>query len=296
MPPLDTPPAPSPCALSLWRRATPLWIGIRALLCCSFFLPVLAMAGSLKLGGTGSALGTMKILAEAFQQSEPDFAPVILPSLGTNGGLKAVAAGAIDLAVSNRPLKEEESAQGLVARFYGRTPFVITTSKTGVSAITTSQLVAIYAGKQLAWPDGSPIRLVLRPATDGDTNLLASFSAEMKRALDVAMAKDGMVVAFTDQDSANDIQRLPGALGTSSLALLRAEQRPLVPLALNGVTPSVETLANGTYPYAKSAYLVSKGTLTGQMARFIEFIFSPAGQAILYDTGHWVSDLQRSTP
>lgn len=68
----------------------------------------------------------------------------------------------------------------------------------------------------------------------------------MKQALQAALARKGMIVALTDQDSANDMQRLPGALGTSSLALLLSENRPLVPLALHGVTPSVETIAHGT--------------------------------------------------
>ena len=108
-----------------------------------------------------------------------------------------------------------------------------------------------------------------------------------------AMAKEGMIVSLTDQDSANDIERLPGALGTSSLALLLSEHRPLTPLSINRVKPSIETLADGSYPYMKPMYLITKGTPTGQVARFINFVFSPEGQTILRATGHWSSGEKR---
>ena len=258
-----------------------------AVLLCGVCMPTAAVGETVKLGGTGTGLGTMQMLAERLRNADPQFSLGIVPNLGSSGGLKALAAGAIDIAVTSRPLKSEEIAQGLVASEYGKTPFVLVTSKKGVTDLTTSQLVDMYAGKQLTWPDGSPIRLVLRPANDSDTGLLAGFSAGMRRALDSAMAREGMIVATNDQESVDSIGRLPGALGTSSLALLLSEKRPLTPLAINGVVPSVETIADGSYPYLKSMYLVIKSTPSAQVSRFLSFVLSPEGQTILRATGHW---------
>lgn len=250
-------------------------------------LPPQTLAEPLKLGGTGAALGTMQRLLEALQQSDPTFRLTIVPSLGSSGGLKALEAGALDIAVISRALTPAEAARGLVAREYGKTPFLLATNKPGMTGLTLQQVADIYAGTHTTWPDGTPIRLVLRPAADVDSGLLAAFSPAVKQSLALAMAKEGMVVAMTDQDSAKDLVRLPGSLGTTSLAILLSEGHALTPLALDGRVPSVATLADGTYPYFKPLFVVTKGAPTGEVARFLNFLFSPAGHQVLSATGHW---------
>ena len=212
------------------------------------YLPVNASAGTIRLGGTGSALGTMLILAEKFKQSDLQFTTTVVPNLGSSGGLKALATGVIDIALISRPLKDEEKALGLVAIEYGKTPFILATNKKGITGLIIKEAVEIYAGKQANWPDGSPIRLVLRPASDTDTSLLAGFSPEMKQAVESALSREGMVVALTDQDAVNQIEKLSGALGTTSLAIILSEKKTITPLAIDGVTPSVKTLADKIYP------------------------------------------------
>src|SRR4051794_12481026 len=58
----------------------------------------------LRIGGTGMALATMRQIGQALTATYPAATVRVLPSLGTGGGLAAVAAGAIDLAVSARAL------------------------------------------------------------------------------------------------------------------------------------------------------------------------------------------------
>ena len=131
-----------------------------------------------KIGGTGMALGTMSALAEAYARSNPDTKIIVLPSLGSGGGIKAVASGAIQIAVAGRALSGSETGQGLVAVEYGRTPFVFAVSvKTRVTGLTLPQLVDIYSGKTGLWPDGARIRLVLRPPTDADSETVRNLSA-----------------------------------------------------------------------------------------------------------------------
>jgi phosphate transport system substrate-binding protein len=256
--------------------------------CFMSFVTFSADADTVRTGGTGAALGTMRVLAEAYKKTEPQFALDIVPNLGSGGGLKALEHGAIDFAVISRGLKGDEIAQGYVAFEYGRTPFVVATSRAHSPGLTLAQIADIYSGRVNKWPDGTAIRLILRPANDGDTPLLAAFSPGIKEALATAMAREGMIVAITDQDSANDIGRIKGAIGTSSLALILSEQRNLTALSIDGVKPSVNALADGTYPHYKSLYIVSKGTAPGAAARFIAFVRSSEGRRALMEMGHWV--------
>jgi phosphate transport system substrate-binding protein len=263
-----------------------------AAVCALLFLPALfavpAAADMVRIGGTGAALGTMKVLAAAAQRKHPDSQFEILPSLGTGGGLKAVARGSIDLAVVARELNKEERADGLTAFEYGKTPFVLATSKPVVAGLTLEQVADIYAGRTVQWVDGTPIRLILRPRLDTDSKALAAFSPQVKEGLAKALAREGLIVATTDQDAANQIERLPGALGPSTLALILSEKRSLVALPIEGVAPSVQAIATGRYAHSRSLYIVVKGSPSPATARFLDFVRSSEGRRILTDTGHLV--------
>ncbi len=59
--------------------------------------PTAGLATTLKIGGTGAALGTMRILADAFTRKNPDISVEVPGSLDSSGGIKAVIAGALDV-------------------------------------------------------------------------------------------------------------------------------------------------------------------------------------------------------
>lgn len=247
-------------------------------------------ATGIRIGGSGGPLGTMKILAEAYKKTHAHATVVIVPSLGSGGGIKALLAGAIDIAVVSRQLKDAERSQGIVATEYARTPFVFATAThTNVSAITTHELVSIYTGVLKTWPDGRTLRLVLRPETDSDTDIVKSVSPEMNQAVKTAHARAGMNMAPTDKAAADSLETIPGTIGTTTLAQIISEQRALQPLALNGVAPSLKNTANGKYPYYKIFIMVSNSKTSLLAQQFIAFVRSAAGQEILEKNGHLVA-------
>lgn len=248
-----------------------------------------AQAQEIRIGGTGSALGTMQVLARAYGETRPAAKITVLPSMGSSGGIKALQAGAIQIAVSSRPLSEAESQAGAVAVEYGRTPFVFATSASNRAAgIKTQDLVDFYAGKVDEWPDGSKLRLVLRPIGDSDGETIKSISPAMRDAKVAAERRQGMVFTVTDQDTARSIETVPGALGPSTLALLLSEKRTLKALALDGVVPSAQTLANGSYPLSKQMLIVTGPKTPPDAQAFVAYVRSAAGRDILQQTGHWV--------
>lgn len=255
------------------------------------FASLHAGAEPLRMGGTGSALGTARLLADALAKTDPATGgATVLPSLGSSGGLRALTGGAIEIALISRPLTLEEMSAGLVAFEYGRSPFALVTSRTDVTTLSASQVADFLSGRTEAWPDGQRVRFVLRPTNDIDSTLLASFSPEIAQALKIARSRPGMVIAATDQDAADEAQRLPGALSTNTLALLLSERRTLRVVAFGGVMPSAKTLADGTYPFFKRMYMVTRGAPRGAAGRFIVFVRSPEGRAVLRETGHVVGE------
>jgi len=248
-----------------------------------------AAAEELIIGGSGAALGTMQLLAEEFMATNSGIRVTTVPSLGSGGSIKAVVAGAISLAVTSRAMNESERKLGAVEKEYARTPFVFAVStKSKVSAITSAELADIYAGKRVAWDDGSPVRIVLRPASDIDTEMVRNISPEMRRALAVAEARPGVQFSVNDQDAANDLEKIRGAIGPSSLALIASERRALRALKLDGREPTPMNAASGAYPYYKRLFMVTGARRSAAVERFVDFAQSPAGRKILISNGQWI--------
>lgn len=267
-----------------------------AVLAVALAMPVTASAGGLNVGGTGASLGGMRHLAEAFTARHPDTPVEVVEGLGSTGGVKAMLAGVLDIALAGRDLREAEREAereaGASARPYAQTPFLLATDlDNDVDGVTLDDLAGILRGDVTTWPDGSPIRLVLRPKADSDSALLASLSPEMPAALEAAHGRPGLTVATTDQDAAEAIATLPGSLGTSTLALIRAEDRPLKMLALDGVAPTPANLERGAYPLYKTFSVVTRAEVADDAQAFIDFVWSDEGRAILARTGHlWIGD------
>jgi len=247
-------------------------------------------AEDIRIGGTGSALATMARLGEAYRKVQGDAQVVIVPNLGSSGGIRALLARAVDLAVVSRPLGDKERAAGATSQVYGRTPFVFVTSRltTGVSGVTLQQLIDIYSGTMTEWTDGTRVRLVLRPEADSDTQVLRDISPAFDRALTAAHQRPGLVTGATDHDSAARVESHPGTLGSSTLAFVRTEDSSLKPLAVDGIEPSAQALVEGRYRWYKTMEIVVAASTPPGARRFVEFVRSPAGRELLVQLGHAV--------
>ncbi len=250
---------------------------------------------SLKIGGAGAAMGTMNLLAAAYMKDHPGrTVEIVLPSLGSNGGVRALAAGVIDIAVTARPLTAEESAQGIEAKAYGKSAVVFAVVYSAGQQIpqrnlTSEDLVQIYSGSRTTWPDGRRIRLVLRPDFESDSQLIRRHIPAMDAAFEAAKRLPAVPIVYSDQEAADAIERIPGALGATSLNLILAERRPFHVLRLNGVLATSQNIRDGTYPMTKVYYFVTRKGPDRSVSEFLEFVRSEKGRAILHRSGHIVS-------
>ncbi|MEW6660231.1 MAG: substrate-binding domain-containing protein [Thermodesulfobacteriota bacterium] len=242
--------------------------------------------GAIKIGGTGGAYGVMAQVAAGFQKKYPQVRFHFPPSLGSSGGIKAVLSGALDLGLISRPLKAEEIRQGAVAVEYGRTPLMLVTSNQGPDLnFTLKEIASIYLGEIKNYPDGAPIRLILRPRVESDTIFLLHLSPEIAAAVRQAHVREGMITAITDKDNADTLEKIRGAMSWMTLAQFISENREVAPLALDGVRPGLETLAAGAYPYSKPFSVVAKANPTPLVKAFIEFLTSGESREILLKNG-----------
>jgi phosphate transport system substrate-binding protein len=261
-------------------------------------LTVLAASGAsaetLRLGGSGSTTRLAKLLADAYIKKYPQDQIVISPVLGTPGGIEALRARAVDVALASRVLSDkEQQSGGLSATEFARTPLVMAVAAANpIKEISFAQLSKIYGTTDAVWPDGSRVRLVLRPREDTDSKIVSSFSPEVANALNAAIDRPGSYVAPNDEEAIAALQRLPGALGPTTLAQILADKLPLKALVLEGRQPTVASLRDGKYPYYKRHLFVVGADVTPVAQRFIAFAQSAEGSRLLSENGCWTSDFK----
>ncbi len=118
----------------------------------------------IRINGSGSALDLMKPLIRAYRETNKNIRFKMEKPLGSSGAVKALLAGALDIAVSSKQLTPEEAAKGALQKKYGKTPLAIVAEKSVPKTdITTPELEDICAGRMNRWPNKERIRLVLRP-------------------------------------------------------------------------------------------------------------------------------------
>jgi phosphate transport system substrate-binding protein len=239
----------------------------------------------IRIGGTGGALGVVAALADAYREQHPQPPIEILTSLGTGGGLRALAKGRLDIALASRPLTDAEQA-GRVTHPFARTPLaLVANADVTAEGLISDELIAIYRGERTEWPDGKRCRPILRPWNDAETILLAALSPQLSAALEWALRRPELVVTLTTQENLAAIAHTPGAFGYGPLAEILAAERGLKLLRLDGVSPTPAALAAGRYPVSETLTMVTNTTPRAQVKAFVDFVRSPEGEAVLATHG-----------
>jgi phosphate transport system substrate-binding protein len=242
-------------------------------------------AETLRVAGTGGAIGMMRQVAAAYADAA-GIQLELIPGLGSKGAIRATADGALDLAVSARLLEPAEVALGLTAVPFARTALVFVTSNRKPNSLNTNEIVEIFKSTNPKWADGSPINLILRTRFDGDTLILEQRFVGMREAIEEARKRTEIPIAATDQDSADLAENVPGSFVQAGLSQIETEKRNLRFVPIEGVEPSLATLESGKYPYEKMFYLVFSAKTKAAAERLLDFLKSAKGQAILRETGN----------
>ncbi len=252
--------------------------------------PALAQAGAastvLAIGGSGAAVSTIPALQAALPLAEPAMELRVFPNLGSTGGIAALLAGAIDIAMTARPLDARESQAGARNLAYARTALAFATHHdTPVSSITMADVLRIFAGTLTEWPDGYPIRIVRRPESSGDMRTLAAVSPALAQAIRAMWQRPGLRMAGNSHDSFDALQAIPGSFGVIALTHVLAERRRLTLLTLDGVTPTTAALRAGRYPIVKTFHAVTRADPSPAAVAFRDFLVSAAARPILLALG-----------
>lgn len=236
------------------------------------------------VGGTGDSQELMRALAKALIEKLGSGIIEVPDSIGSKGGIRAVAEGQIDLARVARPLKEDEKKLGLTYELFAKSPVVIAVnpSVADINNITTEQLIGIYSGKIKDWSQLGIGAGKIYPITreSGDSSL-AVLEGKIPGFADINAP--AVKVIYTTPETVAALTEHKGTIGYIPLSMAVGKQLRI--LKVNGVYPSSENVLDGKYEITVPLGIVYKEQPKGLAKSFIDFIYSKEGQKIITRMG-----------
>ena len=243
---------------------------------------ILAGCGSsgVTTDGSTSMEKVIGALGEAFE-GDTGVAVSYNPT-GSGSGIKAVLAGNCDIGLSSRNLKDEEKSEGLEQTVLALDGIaVIVNPANPVEDLDKDTIAKIYTGEITNWKDvgGNDAQIVLigREAGSGTRDGFESITdTEGNCKYRQELTSTGDVITTVSGN--------PDAIGYASLAAVKDNVKAL---KVGGVTPTEETVKDGSYIIQRPFVLVTKeGTALSETAqKFFDFAISAPAAPIISAAG-----------
>lgn len=87
------------------------------------------------------------------------------------------------------------------------------------------------------------------------------------------------IVVNTDKEVVEYVEKFPAAIGITSRVFAKKANVKMV--TVDGIVPTPENTEKGLYKLKGGLYIITKGYPTGNVKKFINFVLSAEGQAII---------------
>lgn len=239
-------------------------------------------SGQIDIAGGTAHIGVMKDAAKDIMTANGDIR-VTIAGGGSGVGVQQVGAGLVHIGNTGRPLSEAEIEKfGLVSfPFAVDGVAIVLNPENPISELTSKQVQDIFAGKVTNWSEigGSDkgINLYTRDEASGTREV---FWKKLLHKGDVVgsanvVASNGAMKTSVAQD--------PYGIGYVGIGHIDSSVKAPV---LDGMIPSQESAADGSYTITRKLYMNTKGQPEGIVKAFIDYIYSPEGAAIISKNGY----------
>ena len=230
--------------------------------------------------GSTSMEKVIGYLSESYMEDNKNVKVTYNPT-GSGAGIQAASEGRCDIGLSSRDLKDDEKqtlTQTVVA-IDGIA--IIVNPQNKIEDLTVEQIGKIYTGEITNWKEvggeDHPIVPIGREAASGTRDGFES----------ITKTKDKCKYTQELTSTGDVIQTVSGnenAIGYASLASVKDSVKVL---KVEGVTPSKDTIQNGSYKIQRDFVLVTKkdGKLSDEAQKFFDFATSAQADDLIEKAG-----------
>ena len=283
------------------------------------------LAGSIVVSGSSTVQPITSLVAELFSSENPDVT-ISVDGPGTGDGFALFCDGQTDVSDASRPIKDEEAAiceqAGInyVELKVGLDGITVMTNpaNTAVSCLSTADLYALLGPESqgfTSWSDANalatkvggtggfpdaPLDVTAPGEESGTYDAFVELAGFEDFGVANGLSEDDAAVMRPDyQASADDnviIQGIEGSdtsLGFAGFAFAEGAADQIKEIEVDGgegcVAPSIETIADGSYPLSRALYIyvnTDKAASNAALAAFVNYYLSDAGIIATGEAGY----------
>ncbi len=237
--------------------------------------------GTIKIAGGTAHIPVMKEAAKRIMTRYKDIL-ITVAGGGSGLGIKQVGEGLVDIGNSGRKPKPEEIEKYKLKMFKwaidGVGVVVNPTNK--VQSLTKDQLKDIFSGKIDNWLVLGGVKHAITVYTRDEAS--GTRAVFWEKALDKENISTKALFVPSNGAMKTAVANDPYAIGYVSVGHM---DETVAPVALDGVTPTLDTVKGGQYKIARGLYSNTKSDPSGLTRLFINYLFSSEGQKIASEKG-----------
>lgn len=238
--------------------------------------------GTLDIAGGTAHIPVMKGAAQNIMEANPDIR-ITVAGGGSGVGVQQVGEGLVQIGNTGRALKDAEIEKYGLKSF----PFAIdgvavaVNPANTVGALSKEQLKKVFAGEIANWKElgGADAAISVYVREDG-SGTRETFE---DRAVDKAPASDKSNVVSSNGAMKTAVAQDKNAIGYVGIGHLDDSVKGV---AIDGMVPTQQNARDGSYTVTRLLYMNTKGEPEGLTRAFIEYIYTPDGQAIVAKSGY----------
>ena len=252
-------------------------------------------SGTLRISGSTTVNPVAADAAEALRGD--DFTITVDTQGGSAGGLTQLGAGQIDIAMSSKPVGDADRAAApdtdYVETLIGEDAVGIVVRREvldgGLTGVTKVQLQALFEGRVANWSElGGPdldVFVYDKEPGRGTREVLDRFL--YGKGVDAPAPPDSPRYAIVggNEETRTKLLSTPGSVAPLSSAFV-SDEGDLGLLAVDGITPTAQTIADKSYALSRPLFLVTDGPPAGAAKTFVDYVLSSEGQPLLTRHGY----------
>lgn len=215
---------------------------------------------------------------------------------GSAGGIAQLAQGQVEIAMSSKPVGEEDrrAAPGVdfVSTQIGADAVGIVVRREiyegGVKSLDREQLRALFEGRVRSWKElGGPdveVFVYDKEPGRGTREVIDKYLYGQEKAPPPPRWGNFAIVGGNEEGRAK-VLSTPGAVTPLSTAFI-AGYPGLAAVAVDGVVPAPARIADQTYPMSRPLLLVTNGPPMGTAKTFVDYVTGADGQELVRRNGY----------
>ncbi len=210
---------------------------------------------------------------------------------GSAGGISQLAAKQIQVALSSKPLSDEDrktnpNTDFVTTQIGADAVGIIITKEVadgGVKSLTKDQVKGLFEGTITNWSQvGGPDLKVFvydKEPGRGTREVLDKF-VYGKGKPPLPPQSDNYAVVGGNLETRNKLESTRGSVAPLSTGFIEGRDG-LVAVPLDGVAPTLENVASSKYPMTRPLFMITDGQPKGSVKEYIDYLISPEGQKLL---------------